>query len=102
MSSRRRQLNVAKLELSVISRGIERERVIKSTVKNLYLVHTWHLNIEPNEFANTFIICGVLYGLHDGHSQHTNITYAYDLYQTTELEVRQALLRRGKNVYFQG
>ena len=58
------------------------------SVQDLYIVDTWHLrHLNATSFANTFIMCGILYGVESASERKTRIAYAYDLYNRYEIDV---------------
>lgn len=45
----------------------------------------WNLTIDYNKVGDTFVVCGILYGLDSLTQFTTHISFAYDLYQNVEL-----------------
>jgi len=46
----------------------------------------WNLTIDYHKVGDTFIMCGVLYGVESLVQLNTRISFAYDLYQNKELK----------------
>lgn len=64
--------------------------VSKLELSDMTVVHTWNLtNVSANitSVGNTFIMCGILYGIENSSTVDTRINFAYDLYNEEELEV---------------
>uniref|UniRef100_A0A915JV40 Olfactomedin-like domain-containing protein n=1 Tax=Romanomermis culicivorax TaxID=13658 RepID=A0A915JV40_ROMCU len=56
--------------------------VVKLDPETFEILAQWNVTY-PNitKIANSFIMCGILYGLKDGTAQNTVIDFAYDLYE---------------------
>ncbi|VDP33492.1 unnamed protein product [Soboliphyme baturini] len=53
----------------------------KIQVETLEVIHQWFIDIPKNvTIANTFIMCGILYGLKSATNYDTEINFAFDLY----------------------
>ncbi|OTF82041.1 hypothetical protein BLA29_010175 [Euroglyphus maynei] len=46
----------------------------------------WNLTVDYQRLGETFIICGILYGIDTTKQLHTHIAFAYDLYENVELK----------------
>ncbi|KAH9413172.1 Olfactomedin-like domain protein [Dermatophagoides pteronyssinus] len=46
----------------------------------------WNLTVDYNKLGETFIMCGILYGIDSTQQLHTHIAFAYDLYKNVELK----------------
>ncbi|VDN23658.1 unnamed protein product [Gongylonema pulchrum] len=52
---------------------------------DMYVVRTWDIyELNATAVADTFIMCGVLYGLKSAVDRDTVINFAYDLYRQVE------------------
>ncbi|VDN58993.1 unnamed protein product, partial [Dracunculus medinensis] len=55
---------------------------------DFYIVHTWDIEeLNATEIADTFIMCGVLYGLKSATDRDTIISFAYDLYKNEKIDI---------------
>lgn len=62
--------------------------VAKLDAPTMDVVAEWNITIaNMSTMANTFIMCGVLYGLKSGTDYSSEINFAYDLYENKELLV---------------
>ena len=60
----------------------------KLIFQDFYTVKTWEIKeVNGTDLANSFIMCGVLYGLASGTWRDTVINFAYDLYEERLLNV---------------
>ncbi|MFH4983032.1 hypothetical protein AB6A40_009741 [Gnathostoma spinigerum] len=56
---------------------------------DFYVVETWDIyEVNATEIADTFIMCGVLYGLESATARDTYISFAYDLYKRETVPIR--------------
>ncbi len=62
--------------------------VAKLDFANLTIVATWNITVaNVTKVANTFIMCGVLYGLGNGSARDSFISFGYDLYDDRQILV---------------
>ncbi|XP_013398493.1 gliomedin isoform X2 [Lingula anatina] len=61
--------------------------VAKLNPSHLAIQKLWDIKVDHRRYGNGFITCGVLYLLASGKVQHTEINYAYDLYQNKPLNI---------------
>jgi hypothetical protein len=53
----------------------------RGRTQDLYIVNTWHLQyVNASAYANTFIMCGILYGVESASVRKTRINFAHDMY----------------------
>lgn len=48
--------------------------------------YAWNLTLDHHTVGETFIMCGILYGVESVSSHRTHIKFAYDLYNDKELK----------------
>lgn len=48
---------------------------------SLFVVNIWNVEVNTTEIADSFIMCGVWYGLKSANNLQTQITHAYDLFR---------------------
>lgn len=53
--------------------------------------YVWNLTIDYNQIGDTFIMCGILYGIQSVNQLTTNIAFAYDLYNNVDYEHLQQI-----------
>lgn len=53
----------------------------RNSVENI-----WNLTVDYHEIGETFIMCGILYGIRSTNELNTHISFAYDLFQNEELD----------------
>lgn len=53
--------------------------------------YVWNLTIDYSEVGETFVLCGVLYGVESVKAPSTHIAFAYDLYTNRELSVEMGV-----------
>uniref|UniRef100_A0A914V5F7 Olfactomedin-like domain-containing protein n=1 Tax=Plectus sambesii TaxID=2011161 RepID=A0A914V5F7_9BILA len=60
--------------------------VVSKIETDFFITRTWVIE-EANgtQFADTFIMCGILYGLESGTERDTRISFAYDLYNNRSI-----------------
>ena len=46
----------------------------------------WNLTVDYHKVGDTFIVCGILYGIESTTAPTTHISFAYDLYHNKELK----------------
>ncbi|KAH9494330.1 Olfactomedin-like domains containing protein [Dermatophagoides farinae] len=46
----------------------------------------WNLTVDYHKLGETFILCGIIYGIDSTQQLHTHIVFAYDLYKNVELK----------------
>lgn len=64
--------------------------VSKLELSDMHIVHTWNLTTTTaniTTIAESFIMCGVLYGIESVEDTDSYITFAYDLYEEEEIEI---------------
>ncbi|CAL2028599.1 unnamed protein product [Caenorhabditis brenneri] len=68
--------------LWVIYAGADSETMKMAKIEpDLYVVSRWDVEVNTTDIADSFIMCGVWYGLKSAYSLQTQITHAFDLYR---------------------
>lgn len=72
-------------------------------LQDIEVVQTWDItDLNATNIADTFIMCGVLYGLKSATERDTVIDFAYDLYRFEDYLVIQISIHKQKLVRYNG
>lgn len=69
----------------------ELNNTIVMKFNNTSIEYVWNLTIDYNQIGDTFIMCGILYGIQSVNQLNTNIAFAYDLYNNVDYEHLQQI-----------
>lgn len=96
----RNQLNA--IDISVDENGIwllypnlysEANTTIVMKLNGTRPEYVWNLTIDYGQLGETFILCGVLYGVESTVTAKTHLAFAYDLYANRELSAEMGVER---------
>src|SRR5699024_7613255 len=51
----------------------------------------WNLTVDYHQIGESFIMCGILYGVESVSQLHSHISFAYDLYENGDLALPEPI-----------